>query len=77
MDCTGAPPELWRDDDGDGRWDIWIRRIHSEKDNCINEYSVDVTGDGTPDVHFKLPSSQWKEAETKITALRSGKLNRT
>lgn len=73
VDCTGAPPELWRDDDGDGRWDIWIRRTHSEPGHCINEYSVDVTGDGTPDARFKLPSSQWKEAETRITALRRGK----
>src|SRR4051812_22343864 len=50
IDCTGAPPEIWRDDNGDGRWDIWIRRIQSERDHCINEYSVDVTEDGRPDV---------------------------
>jgi hypothetical protein len=77
VDCTGAPPEVWRDDDGDGRWDVWIKRVKSEKDNCINEYSVDVTGDGVRDVSFRLPWSQSKEAETKINALRGARQSRT
>jgi hypothetical protein len=55
------------DDDADGRWDRWTRRVR-QGERCFVEHRVDTDGDGAPDWEFV---ARWQDYEETTEAIRA------
>jgi hypothetical protein len=64
-------PETWEDWDGDGKWDIWMRRMPPDaRGECATEYRIDLDRDETPDWKFIAGAEEWEETRRRIVARR-------
>lgn len=65
-DCGAIFPAQIFDDDADGRWDRWSRRIRNGE-RCFIEYRVDTDRDGEPDWTFL---ARWEDYEETAAAIK-------
>jgi hypothetical protein len=68
-ECGAILPAQWQDDDGDGRWDRWARRVQSGE-RCFVEYRVDTDHNGAADWEFVESWQDYEETAAAIKARR-------
>jgi hypothetical protein len=68
-DCAAIHPAALYDDDADGRWDRWSRRIQ-KGESCFIEYRVDTDHDGAADWQFVARWGDYEETAAAIKARR-------
>lgn len=68
-ECAAIHPAELFDDDADGRWDRWSRRIR-KGEKCFIEYRVDTDRDGESDWTFVARWADYDETAAAVRARR-------